>query len=82
MPRCMTKAQVFWHVTACQWVSSCLVFQRIILPSAGGSSSEGLIVLLGPEDESTTISRNASNYLPTDTASYQHLYENFTSDVF
>jgi len=56
VPTHMTKAQVFWHVKACQWVSSCLVFQRIILPSAGGSSSEGLFVLLGREDEGTTIS--------------------------
>jgi len=56
VPTRMTKAQVFWHATASRWVSSCLVFQRIILTSAGGSSSEGVLVLLGPEDEGTTIS--------------------------
>lgn len=77
-----TKAQVLWHVTACRWVSSRLAFQRIILPSAGGSSSEGLLVLLGPEDEGTAISQNSSNYIPTDAATHQHLYENLTSDVF
>jgi hypothetical protein len=82
VPRRMTKSQVVWHVTVCWRVSSCLAFQRIILPSAGGSSSEGLLVLLGTEDECTTISRNASNYLPTDSASHQHLYENLTSDIF
>jgi len=65
VPRHRTKAQVFWRVTAYRWVSSCLAFQRIILPSAGGSSSEGLLVLLGPEDEGTAILRNIRTFSET-----------------
>jgi hypothetical protein len=73
------KTSVPLHVMK---VSGSQTFQRIIISSASGSSNARLLLLLGPEDECTTVSRNASNYLPADTGSHLRLCKNLISNVF
>jgi len=57
---CLTLMQVFWGVTLCHWMSSFVVFWRIVVPSSSGTS----LLLLDSEDEGTAIIWNTGKCSP------------------
>jgi hypothetical protein len=55
------KAQVFWDVVGCCWVSSSRRFERSFCVPQGQTFQSVLLGLLDPEDEGTTLLRNFGN---------------------